>query len=246
MTEARAFSVQRFDSAQEAEAAVLRLIGEAVTEALGLRGQAVICGAGGSTPKPVYERLSTLDLEWDKVMLTQVDERFVPEDDERSNSKMMREAVSGVPGLRFLSLIQDADLAQSAQKAEDALRALGDGAAPEFDITLLGMGGDAHYASIFPGHEINATVYDTGRIVLPVEATDGTREPVWPRLTLSVSALNRSRRIVLYITGDAKLKALEEALANPDRDTAPIGAFLQQYPHTVDIVWAAQSAFRKV
>lgn len=233
------FEVQVFATAHEAETAVLNLIGDAVATAITAEDKAVICGAGGSTPKPVYERLHTLDVAWDKVTLTQVDERFVLVDDPSSNTRMMREATSGIEGLTFLSLIQDADQALSAEKAEAALRALNDGEAPVFDVTLLGMGGDKHYASIFPQHPLNASIYDTETLVVPVAATDGSLEPKLPRLTLSVNALNRSRRIVLYITGKAKLEALREAIANPDKDTAPIGAFLKQLAQPVDIIWVA-------
>lgn len=233
------FAVQVFATPHEAETAVLNLIGDAVATAITADDRAVICGAGGSTPKPVYERLHTLDLAWDKVTLTQVDERFVPVDDPSSNTRMMREAVADIEGLNFLSLVQDTDQALSAEKAETALRALNDGDAPVFDITLLGMGGDKHYASIFPQHPLNASIYETKTLVLPVAATDGTLEPKLPRLTLSVNALNRSRRIVLYITGKAKLEALQKAIANPDKDSAPIGAFLRQYTHLVDIIWVA-------
>jgi len=236
---AGSFTVQAFATAHEAETAVLNLIGDAVATAIAANDRALICGAGGSTPKPVYEGLGTLDLPWDKVTLTQVDERFVAVDDPGSNTRMMREATATLDGLTFLSLIQDADQAASAQRAETALRALNDGEAPVFDLTLLGMGGDKHYASIFPQHPLNARIYDTDALVVPVAATDGSREPLLPRLTLSVSALNRSRRIVLYITGTAKLEALKAAIANPDKDTAPIGAFLKQYPHPVDIIWVA-------
>ncbi|MFT4089507.1 MAG: 6-phosphogluconolactonase [Asticcacaulis sp.] len=233
------FEVQVFATPYEAETAVLNLITEAVTAAIVADDKAVICGAGGSTPKPVYERLKTLDVAWDKVTLTQVDERFVEVDDPSSNTRMMREAVADIASLSFLSLIQDSDQALSAQKAEAQLRSLNAGEPPVFDITLLGMGGDKHYASIFPQHPLNADIYETDAIVVPVTATDGSIEPKLPRLTLSVSALNRSRRIVLYITGEAKLEALRQAIATPDKTTAPIGAFLKQYPHPVDIVWVA-------
>ena len=73
----------------------------------------------------------------------------------------------------------------------------------------MGMGPDSHYASIFPHNPINAEVYTTERLVLPVQPhTDGT-EPKLPRITLSVPAINNSRRIVFYITGQAKLDALK-------------------------------------
>lgn len=243
MTEALTFgkhSVRSFASAAEAEKAVLAAIGEALSEAIAERGQALWIGAGGGTPRPVYQQLDTLSLAWNKVTLSQVDERFVPVDDVASNTKMMAEAAAPViaKGMVFETLIRDiGDASACAEKAEAMLRNFSNGEAPEFDLTLLGMGPDKHYASIFPGHPINATVYETETLVLPVEPATGGVEPKLPRITLSVKALNRSRRIVLYITGQEKLEALKAAVADPNPDTAPIGAFLAQCPVPVDIVW---------
>lgn len=232
--------VQRFATAPEAEAAVVRLIGEALNEAIAARGQALWIGAGGGTPKPVYQQLGALGLPWDKVVLSQVDERFVPVDDAASNTRMMTEACAPViaAGMVFETLIRDlSDAGLCAEKAEAMLRGFTDGEPPLFDLNLLGMGPDMHYASIFPGHPVNATVYATETLVLPVEPATGGSEPKLPRITLSVKALNRSRRIVLYITGQQKLEALSAALADPNPETAPIGAFLKQCPAPVDIIW---------
>lgn len=241
MTEAIGIhSLRTFDSAAAAETAVLAAIAEALSTAIAERGQALWIGAGGGTPKPVYQQLATLDLPWDTVTLSQVDERFVPVDDAASNTKMMAEAAAPViaQGMRFDTLIRDlSDADLCAQKAETLLRGFNNGEPPVFDLTLLGMGPDKHYASIFPRHAINATVYDTDALVLPVAPASDGGEPKLPRITLSVKALNRSRRIVLYITGQEKREALMAAIADPNPDTAPIGAFLAQCPVPVDIVW---------
>ncbi|ESQ79574.1 6-phosphogluconolactonase [Asticcacaulis sp. YBE204] len=235
------FTVQAFDTLAQAEQAVLRAIETALSDAIAERGHALWIGAGGGTPKPVYEQLDTLDLAWDKVTLSQVDERFVPLDDASSNTKMMAEAAAPViaKGMRFLSLIQDiSHPVICSEKAETMLRNLSEDA-PVFDLNLLGMGGDRHYASIFPGHPINEEVYDSPALVLAVAPSETGGEPKLPRITLTVPALNRSRRIVLYITGQAKLDALAAAIADPDPWTSPIGAFLSQYPGPVDIIWGA-------
>ncbi|WKL57680.1 6-phosphogluconolactonase [Asticcacaulis sp. ZE23SCel15] len=232
-------NVRVYDDAEGALFVMLRLVEDALTTAISERGRALWIGAGGGTPKPVYEQLDTLNLPWDKVTLSQVDERFVPVDDAASNTKMMAEAAAPLiaKGMVFETLIRDiTDPVVCAEKAEALLRSFNGGEAPMFDLTLLGMGPDRHYASIFPGHPINAMVYDTESLVLPVEPATGGVEPKLPRITLSVKALNRSRRIVLYITGFEKEKALEAAVADPNPDRSPIGAFLAQCPAPVDIV----------
>ncbi len=239
--------VHCFASKDEAGSHVAGMIAGALQGAVSERGKALWIGCGGTTPKPIYERLVELDLDWGKIVLTQVDERFVPVDDAASNTRMMHEALEpvlddamGDAGMLFISLIQDiSDAATCAAKAEAKLFELGGGEAPEFDIALMGMGPDAHYASIFPGHPINAFVYDTKALVVPVKAAHNGSEPVLPRITLSVPAINRSRRIVFFITGQAKLDVLKSAALSADPYTSPIGAFLAQCPVPVDFVWAA-------
>lgn len=238
--------VHCFDSKDAAGAYVAAMIAGALQGAVAERGKALWIGCGGTTPKPIYERLVQLDLEWGRIILTQVDERFVPTDDAASNTLMMHDALAPIlddanrDGMAFISLIQDlSDPATCAAKAEARLFELGGGEAPEFDIALMGMGPDAHYASIFPGHPINAFIYDTKALVVPVKAAHNGSEPVLPRITLSVPALNRSRRIIFFITGQIKLDVLKTAALSADPYTSPVGAFLAQCPVPVDFVWAA-------
>ncbi len=238
--------IRAFDSKTDAGAWVAGEILASLNAAINERGKALWLGCGGTTPKPVYERLGASHLDWDRVQLAQVDERFVPTDDARSNTRMMREALAHVlseddgPGMELISLIEDiTDQDNCAAMAEATLLDLGGGEAPTFDFSLLGMGPDGHYASIFPNHAINAFVYDTKALVLPVAPSGSDAEPVWPRITLSVPAINRSRRIVFFVTGQEKLDRLKSHGTVTDPYTSPIGAFLAQCPVPVEFVWAA-------
>ncbi len=238
-------TVRVFDSAAAAGDYIAPQIAGALRNAIAQRGQAIWLGCGGSTPKPIYERLTAADVDWDKVKLFQVDERFVPVDDAASNTRMMTEALlpilnKGRRGMELVSLIQDIDDQYAcAAKAEATLRDAGKGEMPVFDFALMGMGPDAHYASIFPGHAINGVVYTTDALVLPVSASGTSAEPTLPRITLSVPAINESRKILFYITGQAKLDILTQAALSTDPYTAPIGAFLAQCPSPVEFVWTA-------
>lgn len=234
------FEAQAF-SPEGAVDQVTRLIVNDIETALCERGKALWIGAGGGTPKPVYEALSLRTLDWKHITLSQVDERFVAQDAEASNTRMMAKALGPAlaAGLRFESLIRDlSSLDACARKAETLMQALGGGRAPQWDTVLLGMGGDTHYASLFPGHDLNATAYETRNLVAGVSPTGTELEPVLPRVTLTPRALNAARHIILYITGKAKLEALKSAIADPDRDRHPIGAYLSQCPVPVDIIWS--------
>ncbi len=236
--------VRAFDSKAAAGAWVAAEIATALGDAIDARGKALWLGCGGTTPKPVYERLADALLDWNSVHLAQVDERFVPTDDARSNTRMMREALEPVlgedgGGMELISLIEDiTDQDNCAAQAEATLLDLGGGEPPVFDFALLGMGPDAHYASIFPNHAINAFVYDTKALVLPVAPAEDGSEPVLPRITLSAPAINRSRRIVFFITGQAKLDILRSHGPMTDPYASPVGAFLAQCPAPVEFVWA--------
>jgi 6-phosphogluconolactonase len=238
---AGAFWVKTFDSQDKAVTEVLKEISLGLEAALEARGQALWIGAGGSTPKPVYEGLKTLNLPWETITLSQVDERFVAIDHPQSNSLMIMTATKPVleAGMAFISLIQDlSSPLVSAQKAEALLRQKSSSERPYWDVTLLGMGPDRHYASIFPNHPINELIYHTPDMIVPISEATGGAEPQLPRLSLSVSALNHTRKMILYITGQAKLEAIKASVAEPYANTSPIGAFLAQYPGPVDIIWA--------
>ncbi len=236
-------TVHAFATPADAGSYIADIIAQTLSHAVDQRGQALWLGCGGSTPKPVYKHLAYAELDWSSIKLVQVDERFVPVDDTQSNTRMMSEALAPVLGagkMELVSLIQNiSDQNACAALAEAKLLDLGGGEAPMFDIALMGMGPDAHYASIFPNHPLNDYVYDTKALVLPVKAKHDGSEPVLPRITLSVSQINRCRRVLFYITGEAKLEVLKTASRNADAQASPIGAFLAQCPVPVDFVWTA-------
>ncbi len=239
-------TVRVFDSPASAGAYIADDIATRLKAAVAQKSRALWIGCGGTTPRPIYQRLVEAGLDWDKVRLFQVDERFVPTDDAASNTRMMREALSqvlsapGKAGMELVSLIEDiTDQKACAAKAEKTLLDAGNGSVPEFDYALMGMGPDAHYASIFPGHPINDVVYTTKSLVLPVAKSTTELEPQLPRITLSVPAINASKRILFYITGQTKLNVLKAACLSTDPFTAPIGAFLAQSPSPVEFVWTA-------
>ncbi len=237
---AKTVTVHCFTGTAEASGYVADAIAAALHQALDTRGEALWLGCGGGTPKPVYKHLTYAELDWSRIKLVQADERFVVTDDAASNTRMMSEALASVIGsgkMELISLIQDlSDPAACAAKVEAKLKALGHGSAPMFDIALMGMGPDAHYASIFPHHAISSEAYTTDKLVLPVSPAG---DPVLPRITLTAPALNHCRRILFYITGQAKLDVLKTASLDADPQTSPIGAFLAQAKAPVDFVWAA-------
>lgn len=179
--------------------------------AIAERGRFTVALAGGSTPKQLYRALAqTPGLDWQHTWLFWGDERYVPPDHPDSNYRMVQEALLdaiAIPPAQVIAPPTDGgDPAQDAQRYQATLQQLFTSDWPQFDLTLLGMGGDGHTASLFPGTP-----------ALGVEdrwVTVGEKEGQ-PRITLTRPALNASRQVVLLITGAGKAARLQEVLTTP-------------------------------
>ncbi len=172
---------------------------------------------GGTTPGPVYDALCAADLEWERVHILPTDERWVPEDDPRSNLRLLRERL-------LVSHAADAVLVPLPREGEpeDAARAFSERVAPELplSILLLGMGADLHVASLFPGAEGLAQAMASGAPPALAIRAPGASEP---RVTLTVPVLDGAMSKHILIMGEEKREALERARGMP-RAKAPVTA----------------------
>ncbi|SDP57509.1 6-phosphogluconolactonase [Phyllobacterium sp. OV277] len=199
------------------------------------RGKAVLAVSGGTTPARFFKVLSGKDLPWDKITVTLVDERFVPPSNDRSNQKLVTELLlqNAAAKANFVGLYHPAANTDEAVKAATAaVAALGQ----PFDVTILGMGGDGHTASFFPGGDnlAEAISPEQSALVLPMQA-DGAGEP---RLTLTLPVIVKSRFVVLHIEGDGKKAVLDKALGGGATEDMPIRAILRHTPINLEIFWA--------
>jgi 6-phosphogluconolactonase len=184
--------------AQEFELAILRVLQE--------KPRAHVLLTGGTLGIELLKELAKLDLPWAKIWLMFSDERFVSQDHPDRNEL---QAVGAWPELaqhlkRYPN--PDQDLLQAAQALETALSSeFGQvvGAEPVFDISILGMGPDAHVASLFPGHD------RTGEWVI---AEPDSPKPPQQRLSLSYKALNRAERVWFLAAGTSKVWAVQQSL----------------------------------
>ena len=211
-----------YDDADElADAAALRIveIGEA---ALSARGRFRWVMTGGSTVLPVYERLAIPPLrdrlEWDHLEIFFSDERCVPPDHRDSNFGMAsRTLLDRVPipcGRIHRMPGEDPNPERAAIQHEHRLRetlGIGRGEAPDFDLVLLGMGADAHVASLFPG---DPQVLVEDRLVVAVEHRRDP-PPRVDRLSLTAPALSAGRATLFLVAGERKASAVRAALEGP-------------------------------
>ncbi|WP_137156667.1 6-phosphogluconolactonase [Rhizobium sp. FKL33] len=224
-----------FDNGAALADALAGRVAGALAEGVAARGAASIAVSGGSTPKAFFKALSSADLDWSKVTITLVDERFVPETNERSNHKLVADIllVGAAARAKFVPLYH------AVAEAEDAaMVATGDAdrIVRPFDVVILGMGGDGHTASFFPGGNNleQALNPKTRRSVITMEAA-GAGET---RLTFTFSALQDARLLVLHIEGAAKKPVIDQALSEGAASAFPIGRVIATAASETQIYWA--------
>lgn len=180
----------------------------------------VLAVPGGTSPGPVFDVLCGVNLDWDRVDVMLTDERWVPEDSDRSNTRLIRERllVDRAAKARLLPLYAP------AHEPEEVLAEIEAQIAEELPlgVVLMGMGTDLHTASIFPGaDQLDAALADDAPVLLSMRAP-GAPEP---RITLSARVLNEALRKHVLILGHEKREALERAQGMMPED-APINAVL--------------------
>jgi len=196
-----------FPDGDSVATALAQAVAEDLRTALAQRGQASLALSGGTTPRRFLQALSRQPLDWANVTVTLVDERWVPEDHDRSNARLVRENLlsNEAATARFLPLYHP------AATPDDALADVAASLPATLDVAVLGMGGDGHTASFFPGGDRLAEAMDpaTAATVLPMRAP-GAGEP---RITLTLPVLRDAGRLYLHIEGGEKRQVLQQALS---------------------------------
>ncbi|MFN4153488.1 MAG: 6-phosphogluconolactonase [Paracoccaceae bacterium] len=169
-------------------------------------GHASLCVPGGTTPGPVFDTLSGVDLDWPNVAVFLNDERWVDGSSPRSNTRLLRERLlrGHAAKAHLVPLYAPAD------QPEEMLDALSAGIAPHLPISvlLLGMGADMHTASLFPGADLLEQALAPDAPVLMALRAEAAGEP---RITLSAQALKTAFHTHILIKGPEKREALERA-----------------------------------
>jgi 6-phosphogluconolactonase len=174
--------------------------------------------SGGETPRRTFEVLSAEPYRgrfpWEQVHFHQVDERWVPPEDPRSNLRLLRETLfcrAPVPedNVHFV----DTGLSgpeEGARRYEASLRAAfpdPPGGFPRFDAIVLGIGKDGHTASLFPGSPDTAS--GGGAWIVAAEGGD----PPVPRVTMTLPVLSAAAQVVFLVSGREKARALRDVLS---------------------------------
>lgn len=198
---------------------VADIVAETLRAALLTERRATLIAAGGATPIPIYRELSHRALSWQDVTVIPSDERWVAPDSPRSNLRMISDALATGRAHRANLLSLHCTSGDLQQCADHRSLAVGD-ELPAHSV-IVGMGADAHTASLFPWSETLSPAFGNApKAILPVPESPAGDQ----RLTLSLPALRSAGEVEIVIAGADKLAVLK-ALGT-DRYAEPITALL--------------------
>jgi 6-phosphogluconolactonase len=190
-------------------------VADLLADAAAAGGHVVL--TGGSSPKRAYELAAARGDDWSGATVWYGDERCVPPDHEWSNHGMAEAALlsrlDSPPEVVRMQGELGHDAGAEAYEAEVHARL---GSTPRWDLLLLGLGPDAHTASLFPG---KPEVEVTDRLVTGVP--EAGMEPQVPRITLTLPALNAARHVVFLVTGESKREAVGRAFGQDPDPSSP-------------------------
>ncbi len=191
--------------------------------------------SGGSTPGPIYCALATRALEWARIDVGLVDDRWVAHDSPASNARLIRETLLRTnTAIAFLPLPTSGKSTEAdARRASEAFALTPDAAC----TAVFGMGPDGHIASLIPGSDGFAEAVQSSDVYVAIHAPDSNVAAPWPdRISLSRAGIARAQRHMLLIRGDEKRAVLERALEGDDVGELPIRLLLQEST-PLDVYW---------
>ena len=224
--------IHNFENGADLAQALAEAVAADLRAAIATRGTALLAVSGGRTPVHFFEKLALTPLDWGRVVVTLVDERWVGAEDERSNARLVRANLlqGAAAAAKFVPLFEP-----GCARPEDAIATVATRITLldlPFDALVLGMGDDGHTASFFPGGDRLADAIDphTAALVLPMNAPAAGE----PRITLTLPAIVGSRRLYVHIEGANKRRVFFDAAHATAGDVhLPISAVLQHAPTNV-------------
>jgi 6-phosphogluconolactonase len=220
-----------YETRLEASTAAADRIAELLAERLDHNGNASIVVSGGTSPRQCMAALANAPLDWQRVQVTLSDERWVPPEHDDSNEKLVRESLLVGPAASAILLpvyAEGVSPEERCDELQDPLPVL------PFSCSLIGIGTDGHFASLFPDAEQLELGLDaeSGRLYVPVTTTASPH----PRISMTLAGISRSDEIALLFFGEEKLEVYRQAKASSNG--YPLSRLLRQKRAPVRLFWA--------
>jgi len=224
--------VHTFAQQEHLVTALSESISQELKTAIKMNGRASLLVSGGSTPKLLFKKLSETELQWDKVSIGLCDERWVPESHEDSNAHLVTTHLLQAKASKanFVGMYCEGMNSEEAEKA--CSKRLREKLYP-FDVVILGMGNDAHTASLFPNNERLEEAFDLKNTHLCIAITP--QNAPHKRMSLTRSAILSAQKLYLHFEGKDKLGVYETALLADDINLMPISSILNQNLKDIEV-----------
>ena len=200
--------IKKFENKKNLESTLLLKISTCISDAIKKYGDARFLLSGGSTPMNLYSLLSEETIEWEKVKIGLVDERFVPIENLFNNETQIKNNLlknsakfATIFGMVYNYENEILNLKMVNQQYKTFFERI--------DFTILGMGEDGHTASLFPGDKESEELMNTSNIGI-----FSTKSPSFPynRITCSKELIANSNYIALFINGETKFNVLKNSI----------------------------------
>jgi 6-phosphogluconolactonase len=200
--------IKKFENKKNLESTLLLKISTCISDAIKKYGDARFLLSGGSTPMNLYSLLSEETIEWEKVKIGLVDERFVPKDNLFNNETQIKNnflknsaKFATIFGMVYNYENEMLNLKMVNQQYKTFFERI--------DFTILGMGEDGHTASLFPGDKESEELMNTSNM-----GVFSTKSPSFPynRITCSKELIAKSNYIALFINGETKFNVLKNSI----------------------------------
>ena len=220
-----------FETREEASKAAAKRIAGLLSKRLENNDEASLVVSGGTSPAGCLAALAGVGLDWNRVQVLLSDERWVPPDHDDSNERLVRETllVGEASAASLLSVYsQDVSPEERCDELQDPLPAL------PFACSLIGIGTDGHFASLFPDADNLdfASDVECGRLYVPIDTAASPHR----RISMTLAGISRSDEVALLFFGEEKLEVYNEAKASSNGH--PLARLLRQKRAPVRLFWA--------
>lgn len=240
MASAQSYELFKLSTEEALVDALASNMAKALEGAIDARGYASLAVSGGTSPKPVFQKLSNAAINWAKVVITLVDDRWVSPQHNDSNEKLVREnlLVGEASSAQWLPLYNASESPYAGLQSCNELINSHPVLSKPLDVVLLGMGEDGHTASLFPcSAEVEQAV--STEYTAPCLAVTPTTAP-HARISLSLNKIVSANQLFLLLKGESKMQVFENAVATLEAVSwkeMPIRAVIAEAGAKLSVFW---------